>query len=199
MANDFGGVRGAVTKRKAKSPALPTATPPPVPPPEGLTQDEIARRVGCSQSTVWRAIAAGKITPLPNGRLPESAAETLGLLRKDEQETDRDNAEELRKLNRRLLEAQTAEREAKAELRALELERQAGRFISLDLVQQDGADTAERVLAVLRAIPQRTAMALECSCRRASVVEKKIREEVERAIAELRESKYIRSGAEGGT
>jgi predicted transcriptional regulator len=171
----------------AKKAAPPTAKAPEKPQLEGLSQEEIARLVGCAQSTVSRAIARGDIATLTNGRVPESEAEKLIELRKRDERVASETAE----MERRLLAAQTGEREAKAKLRQLELERESGRFVELELVRRAGADPAERVLAVLRAIPQRTAMALECPCARAAVVEKKISDEVERAIAELRESLYL--------
>ncbi len=179
--------RKATPKAKAAKPAKPEK-----PPLEGLSQEEAARRVGCSQSTVGRAIARGDIGTLSNGRLPEDAIEILRELRKEDVKVAGETAD----LERRLLAAETGEREAKMQLRQMEVERESGRFVELAIVQRDGQDTAEKVLAVLRAIPQRTAMALECSCRRAAVVEKKIREEVERAVSELRESLYITPRAE---
>ena len=174
---------GKAPKRRAKAAEAPAA-PPPL---EGLTQDEVAARVPCARSSVYRAIARRDIEPLPNGRLPESAVETMQAIREAEENArnDKGTAEQ------RLLTAQALEREAKAKLSQIQLEREQGRFIELELVQRDAADTAERILAVLRAIPQRTAMALECSCRSAAVVQQKISDEVERAIGELRESLFI--------
>lgn len=160
--------------------------PPKEPKVEGLTQLEVATRSGCSQSTISRAIARGDIEVLPSGRVPESAVEIMRAQRAQEAAANEATSD----LERRLLAAQAAEREAKAKLRQLELERESGRFVELDLVERDAADTAERILGVLRAIPQRTALALECPCNRAAIVEAKIREEVERAIAELAESKF---------
>ncbi len=103
---------------------------------------------------------------------------------------------EYSELKNRLDIALAREREAKASLRELQLQHEAGRFIELAVVERDGVDTAERVLAVLRSIPQRTAASLECDCRRAATVEVKISEEIERAVADLRESLYIKPTGE---
>jgi len=159
--------------------------------PEGLTQEEVAKRVGCGQSTVWRAIARGDIAPIANGRLPESAVDTMRELRAKDAAQDAVTGD----LERRLLAAQAGEREAKQKLRELELQRESGRFVELALVQKDAEDARERILSVLRAIPQRTAMAVDGALaapadRRAAVLEKIIADEVERAIAELAESKF---------
>jgi IS30 family transposase len=187
-----------MSKSKARKPQ-PAKTPkpaakqtvPPKPQLEGYSQEEAAIKVGCAQSTVSRAIARGDIEPLLNGRLPESAIEKLRELRKQDVAASQVTAE----LERRLLTAETAEREAKAELQKLRLERESGRYVELELVQRDAADASERIVAVLRAVPQRTALALECSCRRAAQVQAKISEEVERAIAELGESTYAKGTA----
>jgi phage terminase Nu1 subunit (DNA packaging protein) len=155
---------------------------------EGLSQEDVAERVPCAQATVSRFKRRGLLTELPNGRLDECAVDECRALlsEHDEQgETDPD-------LKRRLDSAMARLREAQAQLREIELEHERGRYVELAVVERDGQDTAERVLAVLRALPQRTALALECACRRAAVVEKVISEEVERAIAEMRESMYIR-------
>jgi muconolactone delta-isomerase len=179
-------------KGKAKTaPVEAPVKPPEKPALEGLTQDDAARKAGCAQSTVWRAIARGDIVTLPNGRVPESEIEKLIALRKQDQES----ADAVADLKQRLLAAETSEREAKAKLKILELEREAGKYVELEVVARDAADTRERILAVLRAIPQRTAMALECACTRAAVVEKTISDEVERAIGELRKSAFAGDGA----
>jgi len=154
--------------------------------PEGLTQEQVARIVGCSQSTVSRAIKRGDVDTLTNGRLPESAIETLRALWADDQRAE----EETAGLERRLRIAETEKAEALARLRVMEVDRESGRFVDLSVVARDAADASERIKAVLRAIPQRTAMALECACRPAAVVEAKIGEEIERAIAELGKSTY---------
>ncbi len=170
----------APKKTQAEKPAL-----------EGHSQEEAARIVGCAQSTVSRAIARGDIEPLTSGRLPESAIAKLRELRRADAEVAAQDSE----WDRRLLQAQAAEREAKARLKQIELERESGRYVELAIVQRDAADTAERILAVLRAIPQRTAMALECECQRAAVIEKKVGDEIERAVAELRDSLFMHTGA----
>lgn len=164
------------------------------PEPEGLTQDELARRVGCSQSTVWRAIARGDLEPLPNGRLPEEAVE---IMRRNRQEDERRSGETA-ELEKRLLLAQTGEREAKMELRKLELERESGRFVELAKVERAGADAAQRILAVLRAMPQRIALELDAALtapaeRRAAAIERIVSREVERALAEMRQSLYLQA------
>lgn len=159
--------------------------------PEGLSQEDAARRVGCSQSTIGRAIRRGDIDLLANGRIPESEIPKLIEARKADEEASAVTVD----LERRLLTAETGEREAKRKLRELELERESGRFVELELVRKDAADARERILSVLRALPQRVAMGVDGALatspdRRAAVIEKLIAEEVERAIAELAESKY---------
>jgi hypothetical protein len=99
-------------------------------------------------------------------------------------------------LKQRLILAQSKEREAKASLAELLLKHRRGLFIEAELVKKDGEDTGERVLSVLRSIPQRTAAALECDCTRAASVEAKISSEIERAVSELRESLYIKPPGE---
>jgi transposase len=168
--------------------------------PEGLTQEEVAKRVGCAASTVWRAIARGDLEPLPGGRLPESAVEIMRGLRQAAAEQDEATAS----LERRLLAAQAGEREAKMQLRQLELERESGRFVELAQVERAGADAAQRILAVLRAMPQRIAMEVDAALsapadRRAAAIEKIVAREVERALAEMRESLYLQAGTAGGT
>lgn len=162
--------------------------------PEGLSQEEAARRVGCSQSSIGRALARGDIHPLPNGRIPEDAIETLRELRQAAAREDQHTAE----LERRLLAAQAGEREAKMSLRQLELEREKGSFVELAAVQRAGADAAQRILAVLRAIPQRVALEVDAALtapadRRAAAVEKIVSREVERAVGELRASLYLQA------
>lgn len=157
--------------------------------PEGFSQEQAALRASCSQSTVSRAIRRGDIDTLTNGRIPEREIEKLIELRKEEQRTNEEHAA----LERRTLIAETEKAEAMAELKKMQAERESGRFVQLDQVERAGADAAERILGVLRAIPQRVAMALECSCRTGAVVEAKIRDEVERAVGEMRESLYLQA------
>lgn len=176
-------------------PAKATSAAPEKPKLEGLSQEEAARAVGCAQATVSRAIARGDVATLSNGRLPESAIAILRELRKADEKVAGENVE----LERRLLAAQTGEREAKMKLRQLELDREAGRFIELASVQRAGADAGQRILAVLRAMPQRVALAVDGALaappsRRAAAIEKIIAVEVERAIAELRRSLYLQAG-----
>lgn len=159
--------------------------------PEGLSQDEAARRVGCSQSTIGRAIRRGDIEILINGRIPESEIPKLIELRKED---ERENAEKA-DLERRMLKAELGEREAKAKLRVMEVERESGRVVDLAVVRADAANARERIIGVLRALPQRVAAEVDAALstpldRRAAVIEKLIAAEVERAIAELAESKY---------
>lgn len=190
-----------MTKRAKGSNAAPEGPAAPKEAPEGLSQDELAKRVGCAPSTVWRAIGRGDIQPLPNGRLPESAADIMRELRAKEAERDAVTSD----LERRLLAAQAGEREAKMKLRQLELDRESGRFVELELVQRAGADAAQRILAVLRAIPQRIALEVDGALsappdRRAAAVEKIVAREVERAIEEMRQSLYLQAGTtEGNT
>lgn len=178
--------QGAVAAEKS-----PAVAPPVKPPLEGYSQEEIARLVGCGQSTVSRAIRRGDVQTLTNGRLPEAAVEELRALWREEETEQAETAA----LERRMRTAETGEREAKAELAKLRLAQESGKYVELALVEKDAADTRERVLTVLRALPQRTAMAVDAALqapaqRRAAVVEQLIAAEVERAIAELAEAKY---------
>jgi transposase len=182
------GVTGKAAGRPGEADDKPT--------PEGLSQEQVALRVGCSQSTVSRAIARGDICTLSNGRLPESAVAVLRALREDDERIAVETAE----LQRRLLAAQAGEREAKMKLRQLELERESGRFIELAAVERAGADAAQRILAVLRATPQRIALEVEAALaappgRRAAAVEKIVSRELERAVAEMRDSLYLQAEA----
>jgi hypothetical protein len=155
---------------------------------------EAARLVGVPRSTVRDWITQGPSAHAPRRFAIEArhgGDPALAEERVDEQADEDDNTD----LRQQLLSAQVRERKAISKLRELELEHESGRCVELAVVERDGQDTAERVLAVLRALPQRTALALECACRRAAVVEKVISEEVERAIGEMRESLYIRPGA----
>jgi hypothetical protein len=112
-----------------------------------------------------------------------------------DREDEEDETNDIVSLKKKLLEHKVRERNAISKLRELELEHESGRFVELAVVRRDGEDAAERVLAILRAMPQRVALALECSCRRAAVVERVISEEVERAIAEMRASMYVKPRA----
>lgn len=157
--------------------------------PEGFSQEQVARIVGCAQSTVSRAIRRGDVDTLANGRLPESAIEVIRMQWSDDEKANAETAG----LERRCKIAETEKQEAHAKLKQMELERQSGRYVELEEVERAGADAAERILGILRSVPQRCAMALECSCRTGAVVEAKIREEVERAIGELGRSMYMQS------
>lgn len=189
-------------KRKEEVATTPAAAPespaaPEKPPLEGLTQEEIARMVGCNQSTVSRAIKRGLIATLTNGRVPLSAADALRELWSEEQKFSDETVE----LERRVLTAETGEKEAKAKLRQLELEREQGKYVELAQVERAGKDAAHRILAVLRAIPQRTARELDAALasppdRRAAAIEKIMSREVERAIAEMRKSLYLQADDE---
>ncbi len=158
--------------------------------PEGFSQEQMAKIVGCAQSTISRGIKRGDIDTLPNGRLPASAEEQIRQLWHEDQKLEEENAA----LERRLKIAETDKSEAVAELQKLKLSVQSGKYIELELVKRDGEDTGERMLAVLRSIAQRVALSLECKCRSAAVVEAAIADEVERVVGELRESKF--SGVE---
>lgn len=184
---------------KAKAPAKPAAAKvakAEKPPLEGLSQEEMARRVGCAQSTITRAIRRGDIETLSNGRVPESAVDKLRELRAADERVSSETDE----LERRLLAAETGEREAKQKLRELELQRESGRYVELEQVQRSGADAAQRILAVLRAMPQRIAREVDAALmapadRRAAAVEKIVAREVERAVTELRASMYLQASA----
>jgi hypothetical protein len=131
------------------------------------------------------------LTHTPGGGLAEIAVEEVRSRMSVRAEDDEEAAD----LERRLDLANARLKEAQAKLHELELEREEGRFVELADVQKDAADTAARIVGVLRAIAQRTALAVEGAlaaepARRAAVVEALIADEVERAIGELRESKY---------
>jgi predicted transcriptional regulator len=160
----------------------------------GLSQEQIARLVGCAQSTVSRAIARGDISTLSDGSIREDQAEILRELRASDERVSQETAQ----LERRLLLAETGEKEAKAKLRQLELEREQGRFIELAAVERAGADAAQRILAVLRAMPQRIALEVDAALaapadRRAAAVEKIVSREIERAVDEMRKSLYLQA------
>lgn len=162
---------------------------------EGLSQEDVAARVPCAQATVSKLQRRGHLNDfvLPNGRLAEAAVEWVRarLDKKDQGE------EESGDLKLRLDTAMARLREAQAQIREIELERESGRFVDLAEVERDGADCGERVVGVLRALPQRVAAVLECPCNRASVVEVKVREEVERAIAEIHDSMFVEVPQDG--
>lgn len=154
--------------------------------PEGLSQEDVANRVPCAQATVSKFARRGWLSRLPNGRYPEHAVDEVR-----ERLAGNEQADEETTSWKQRAEAATARlREVQVKLRELELERESGRLVELAVVERDAHDAAERILGVIRAIPQRTAMALECGCRSAAVVEAKIRDEVERAVAELGQSTY---------
>ena len=155
--------------------------------PIGLSQEEASQRVGCNQSTISRAIRRGAIETYTNGRIPESQVAKLIELRKEDEQA----SEEMTALTRRTTIAETLAAEAKAELQQLKLKLESGKYIELAIVKRDGEATGERIQSVLRSVPQRCALGLECACRTAAEVEAVICDEVERAIAELRESEYI--------
>lgn len=191
----------ASNSKKAKAPATPAVAPEKPAKAEkpkllGLSQEAIARLVGCAQSTVSRAIARGDISTLSDGSIREDQAEILKELRARDEQVSTETAE----LNRRLLRAETGEREAKQKLKELELEREQGRFVELDAVERAGRDAAQRILAVLRAMPQRIAREVDAALaapaeRRAAAVEKIVAREVERAVGELRQSLYLQAEA----
>lgn len=166
--------------------------------PEGLSQEEAARRVGCAQSTIGRAIRRGEVELLTNGRIPESEIPKLIEARKaDERESS-----VMADFERRLKVAETEKAEAQAKLKVMELERESGRFVELDSVKRAGADAAQRILAVLRALPQRCALEVDAALsappeRRAAAIEKIVAREVERAVGEMRESMYLREHTPG--
>ena len=166
-----------------------------------FSQQAIADRAGCSQPLISRMVARGELDEhLVGGKLLETAVETV---RAYVTRTEADNATD-EELERRLAVAETRLKEAQAQLREIDLEREQGRYVALAEVEADGQDLAIRICTVLRAIPQRTALAVEGALaaspeRRAAVIERLISEEVERAIGELRESKFAGEVAvEGG-
>jgi hypothetical protein len=108
-------------------------------------------------------------------------------------------SEETAALERRLLAAETGEREAKHKLQASSSsQRESGRYVELESVERAGKDAAQRILAVLRAMPQRIARELDAAIaapmdRRAAAIERIVAREVERAIEEMRRSMYLQA------
>ena len=155
----------------------------------GVPIAEAARIVNVARTTVRGWAESKRFHTHRDGSVSKRGMAELEKLA-DELKQEEEEENESGDLRRKLMQAQLRERKAIGKLRELELERESGRFVELAIVEQDAEDAAERITGVLRAIPQRTAMALECNCRRAAVVEVKIAEEIERAIAELGESTY---------
>jgi phage terminase Nu1 subunit (DNA packaging protein) len=158
------------------------------PPFEGFTQEEVADRVPCAQQTVSRYQRKGKLTALPSGKLAACAVEEMRTL------LDADDGDEETGEWKKRAEAATARlREAQASLRELQLEVESGRFVDRAAVERSCADAAQRILGVLRAMPQRIARKVEAALsapehRRAAAAEKIIAGEVERAVEELNRS-----------
>jgi hypothetical protein len=140
-------------------------------------------------------IAQGRVHTHRDGSVSKRGLEDMQQLAEEREETEASEGDSA-DLRQQLLAAQVRERKAISRLRELELEHESGRYVELAIVQRDGADAAERVLAVLRALPQRVALALECPCQRAAAVKDKIAEEVERAVGELRESMFLKLGGD---
>jgi hypothetical protein len=159
-----------------------------------ISRREFARAMGASASTVDRLAHAGKLPKNADGSLKRRQAEEVWKEIQAEQVRDGADRGEVEDLEEQLLLAKIREREAISRLREIELERESGRFVALAEVERDAKDAAERILGVLRAIPQRTALALECPCARAAVVKAKVSEEIERAISELGQSHYAGGG-----
>lgn len=160
----------------------------------GTPVAEAARKLGVARSTVREWATSQLFHRHRDGSVSKRGLAELAKLAEDRVEEEADESDS-NKLRQQLLQAQVRERKAIGRLRELELERESGRFVELAVVRRDGEDAAERVISILRAVPQRSAMALECACRRAAVVEKKISEEVERAIGELSDSMYLKRRA----
>lgn len=162
-----------------------------------LSGREFARLAMVSHTAVQNWIDAGLIPIRPDGKLDRADALVAVQHLVEDREADRKERGELAKVRAELTLARRDRERALARLRELELSVESGQYVELALVERDGHDTAERVLAVLRSIPQRTAMAVEgvssaAPSRRAAVVEQIISVELERAIGELRESMYIK-------
>lgn len=163
-----------------------------------ISRRAFAREKGASASTVDRMAHDGRLPKNPDGSLKREEAEEawkeIEAERAQDHERRTSSSAEVAVLEEKLLIAKLREREAISRLREIELERESGRYVALELVQRDAKDTRERILGVLRSVPQRVARALECPCQRAAVVEAKVSDEVERAIAELAESKFAEVG-----
>lgn len=148
----------------------------------GLTQVEVANRSGCSQSTVSRLTARGVLAFRDDGLYPEDAPDTVRAYMTASDEKD----EELSDLERQLTEARRDKVRADARLREMEVEHESGRFIERKEVERAVTDAMSVTLAVLRSVPQRTALELQCKCRDAAATDKVISVEVERAISEMK-------------
>lgn len=154
-----------------------------------------ARKAEVARTTLQTWIADGEVPTDSDGNVPVRAG--LAAVKKllATREVAAEDGAEATELRQQLLQARIRERKAIGKLRELELERESGRFVSLAMVQRDGEDAAERIIAVLRSIPQRCALDLECACRPAAVTEQKLSLEVERAIGELHETLYLKPRA----
>ena len=163
-----------------------------------MSQVKAATLLGISRSTLREWIVAELVEINEQKAVTDKgiqqARELAGRLAEK-----KDDDESPSGLREQLLKAQVRERNAISRLRELELEHESGRYVELAIVQRDGADAAERILAGLRSIPQRSAMGLQCECRKAAVVEKVLVEEVERVVTELRDSLYLRPRDEVST
>jgi transcriptional regulator with XRE-family HTH domain len=148
----------------------------------GLTQVEVANRSGCSQSTVSRLTARGVLSIRDDGRYPEDAPDTVRAYMAASEE----KGEELSELERQLTEARRDKVRADARLREMEVELESGRFVERKEVERAVTDAMTVTLAVLRSVPQRTALELQCKCRDAAATDKAISVEVERAISEMK-------------
>jgi phage terminase Nu1 subunit (DNA packaging protein) len=155
-------------------------------PPEGLSQEDAANRVPCAQATVSKFARRGWLTQLSNGRLAECAVQEV----RDRLAANEQDEEETGDWKKRAEAATARLREAQASLRELQLEVESGRFVERAAVERSSADAAQRILSVLRAMPQRIAREVEAALaapfgRRAAAAEKIIAAEVERAVEEL--------------
>src|SRR5688572_21269259 len=127
----------------------------------GLTQVEVANRAGCSQSTVSRLTARRVLALRDDGLYPEDAPDTVRAYMTASEEKD----EAVSELERQLTEARRDKVRADARLREMEVEHESGRFIERKEVERAVVDAMAVTLAVLRSVPQRTALELQCKCR----------------------------------
>jgi hypothetical protein len=157
-----------------------------------VSERELATLLGVSKTAVGEWKDAGEFQLDENGRILREEALEAGKLCVARIADRKTATVEAAKINSEFIAARRDKERAIADLRRVEADLAAGRYVKLADVESDGRETAERILGVLRQIAQRVARDLECPCRPAAVVEARIREEVERAVAEMKDSVWLR-------
>ncbi len=166
---------------------------------DGLSQVDLARKVPCSRSSVQRAVTRGDITPLASGRFPATAVDVMRAQRSAETAA----ADEMQKVKGELIRAKRDRERALADLRRIEVDVQAGKYVELERVRTDAVNSITGFVAVLRSIPQRTAVILDGiaaepdSHRRAAKIYALMTDEVERCVAEMRSSLFVEIDRDG--